>query len=125
MADSQRGRHCDDFRAVITTMLISGFVQYIAPQYSHMKVYGTQRIINVLMERTKATPKELEEAVALLTTHWNLANGKKEVCVECEAPAIFERCTQFAGNHPYCDAHARAEKDFGVDDGDSTFWRSV
>jgi hypothetical protein len=26
-------------------------------------------------------------------------------CMLCEEPATWERCTQFAGNHPYCEKH--------------------
>lgn len=33
-------------------------------------------------------------------------------CVECNARAVWMRNTQFAGTHPYCDTHARAQSDF-------------
>lgn len=35
-----------------------------------------------------------------------------EKCIECDQPAVWVRCTQFAGSHPYCDQHARLESDF-------------
>ena len=35
-----------------------------------------------------------------------------EKCIECNQPAVWVRCTQFAGSHPYCDQHARLESDF-------------
>lgn len=41
-----------------------------------------------------------------------------EMCLECGEPADWIRCTQFAGNHPYCDKHARLESDF-EEEGDS------
>jgi hypothetical protein len=37
-------------------------------------------------------------------------------CFECTAPAVWERSTQFAGDHYYCDFHARSESDFNVND---------
>lgn len=33
-------------------------------------------------------------------------------CVECDNHAVWMRNTQFAGTHPYCDKHARAQSDF-------------
>ena len=44
-----------------------------------------------------------------------------EKCLECDKTAVWTRHTQFAGDHPYCDEHARLEKDFGEDDS-YTFW---
>jgi hypothetical protein len=37
-------------------------------------------------------------------------------CSECAEPAEWVRCTQFAGDHPYCDKHAKEENDFGCND---------
>lgn len=37
-------------------------------------------------------------------------------CGECQEPAEWERCTQFAGSHFFCGAHARLEKDFRKQD---------
>ena len=45
-------------------------------------------------------------------------------CLECDEPASWIRHTQFAGNHPYCDKHARQEKDFGENDS-YTFWEEL
>ena len=47
-----------------------------------------------------------------------------ERCLECDAPAAWVRCTQFAGNHPYCDHHARLESDFNENDS-YTYWREL
>ena len=44
-------------------------------------------------------------------------------CLECGEPAEWTRHTQFAGNHPYCEEHAKKEDDFGEDDS-YTFWTS-
>lgn len=41
-----------------------------------------------------------------------------EVCLVCGAPAEWVRSTQFAGDHPYCEHHAKKEDDFD-DEGDS------
>jgi len=43
----------------------------------------------------------------------------------CFEPVAWERVTQFAGTHPYCDKCARKEKDFGKEDGSYSFWREV
>lgn len=40
----------------------------------------------------------------------------KHACIICDEPATWIRCTQFDGNLPYCDEHARMELDFGDDD---------
>lgn len=37
-------------------------------------------------------------------------------CVECDRDADWIRSTQFAGDHPYCDKHARLESDWGQGD---------
>lgn len=44
-------------------------------------------------------------------------------CIECNEPAEWVRSTQFAGDHPYCDKHARLEKDFGEDDSYAYWWK--
>lgn len=42
-------------------------------------------------------------------------------CLVCGEPAVWVRHTQFAGNHPYCEDHAKLEEDF--DENDSyTYW---
>lgn len=46
-------------------------------------------------------------------------------CIECGAPAVWVRRTQFAGNHPYCQEHAEKEHDFGKDDASYQFWYKV
>ena len=49
-------------------------------------------------------------------------------CIEepCDQPATFVRCTQFAGDHEYCDAHAHAQDDFQKEDSaDTFFWTTV
>jgi hypothetical protein len=51
-------------------------------------------------------------------------NFRVEKCLECDRPAVWIRHTQFAGDHPYCDTHARQEKDFGEDDS-YTYWTEV
>jgi hypothetical protein len=47
-----------------------------------------------------------------------------EKCLVCGAPAEWIRCTQFAGDHPYCEHHARKEDDFGTDDS-YEFWKKL
>ncbi len=37
-------------------------------------------------------------------------------CCECGEPAVWVRSTQFAGDHPYCEKHAKEQNDFGVND---------
>lgn len=48
----------------------------------------------------------------------------KWVWVDCDKPAHWVRHTQFAGSHPFCDAHAREQKDFGKDDS-YEFWEEL
>lgn len=45
-------------------------------------------------------------------------------CIECGAPAKWVRSTQFAGEHPYCEKHAKEESDFGESDS-YAFWYEV
>jgi hypothetical protein len=47
-----------------------------------------------------------------------------EKCLECDKDAEWIRSTQFAGDHPYCDEHARQEKDFGQNDS-YAYWVEV
>lgn len=39
-----------------------------------------------------------------------------ETCLECNEPAVYVRSTQFAGDHPYCEKHAKEQKDFEIND---------
>lgn len=50
--------------------------------------------------------------------------GSTDDGTPCTARVRWYRSTQFAGDHPFCDAHARQEKDFGVLDetGGQYFW---
>jgi hypothetical protein len=50
--------------------------------------------------------------------------NENEQCLECGAPAAWVRCTQFAGNHPYCDHHARLESDFNENDS-YAYWKEL
>jgi len=43
-------------------------------------------------------------------------------CLDCKQDAVWVRRTQFAGNHPFCDDHARKEKDFKEDGGSYFYW---
>jgi len=46
-------------------------------------------------------------------------------CLECDKPACWVRMTQFAGNHPFCDEHARKEENFGKEDPSYFFWKKL
>jgi hypothetical protein len=51
----------------------------------------------------------------------NRPDKPTETCLVCDKPAQYVRCTQFAGDHPYCEEHAKLESDF--DENDSyTYW---
>ena len=45
-------------------------------------------------------------------------------CLNCHEDARWERITQFAGDHPFCDLHALMEEDFGKADS-YTYWSEV
>jgi len=45
-------------------------------------------------------------------------------CMNCYEDARWERTTQFAGDHPFCDLHALMEEDFGKADS-YTYWNEV
>lgn len=44
--------------------------------------------------------------------------NKKVNCLMCDTPepAVYIRCTQFAGDHPLCEEHAKQDTDFMIDD---------
>lgn len=44
-----------------------------------------------------------------------------ERCLECGGVADWIRSTQFAGEHPYCEEHAKQEADFEENDS-YTYW---
>jgi hypothetical protein len=58
-----------------------------------------------------------------MTTFTSEDRANADTCLVCGAPAEWTRHTQFAGNHPYCEEHAKKEDDFGEDDS-YTFWTS-
>jgi len=45
-------------------------------------------------------------------------------CLCCDENARWLRCTQFAGDHPFCDLHALMEEDFGESDSYS-YWNEL
>lgn len=61
----------------------------------------------------RGKPKEIEKKEEIIG-----------LCIECFAKATWLRRTQFAGDHPYCDQHAKLEKDFGKED-HSSFWQNI
>jgi len=44
-----------------------------------------------------------------------------EKCLVCGSPATVVRSTQFAGEHPYCEEHAKQESDYNQNDS-YTYW---
>jgi len=56
-----------------------------------------------------------------MTTFTTEDRANAEKCLVCGQPAIWTRHTQFAGDHPYCEHHAKKEDDFGEDDSYS-YW---
>jgi len=48
-----------------------------------------------------------------------------DMCLECTQPATWVRHTQFSGDHPFCEEHARQEKDFGQEDPSYFYWRKI
>jgi hypothetical protein len=49
---------------------------------------------------------------------------KEQTCLMCDKPTDWIRSTQFAGNHPFCDEHARQEQGFGESDS-YEYWYEV
>jgi hypothetical protein len=47
-----------------------------------------------------------------------------ETCMMCDKDATWIRSTQFAGDHPFCEEHAREEKDHGINDS-YEYWLQV
>ena len=59
------------------------------------------------------------------TVEGRTKEGRTEMrCVECNKVAVWARHTQFAGTHPYCDEHAKAQTDFLKEDS-YTFWENI
>ena len=46
-------------------------------------------------------------------------------CLICAEPADWVRKTQFAGDHPFCEEHAKAQPNFGTEDPSYHFWRKL
>jgi hypothetical protein len=44
--------------------------------------------------------------------------------MHCDENARWLRCTQFAGDHPFCDLHALMEEGFGINDS-YEYWNEV
>jgi endogenous inhibitor of DNA gyrase (YacG/DUF329 family) len=47
-----------------------------------------------------------------------------EECIVCGRPAVWVRSTQFAGDHPFCEEHAKQEDGFGVNDS-YEYWYNI
>lgn len=52
---------------------------------------------------------------------------KKELCLEkdCNAPVAWVRCTQFSGDHYFCEIHALLETDFLKQDDSYFYWKKI
>ncbi len=48
-----------------------------------------------------------------------------ERCLECDEPATWMRSMQFAGDHPYCDKHARMQNDFEDEPDSYSYWYEI
>lgn len=46
-----------------------------------------------------------------------------ELYIECSSKADWIRFTQFAGDHPHCERHARMESDFNESDSYAYWYR--
>lgn len=55
----------------------------------------------------------------------DLKKSQNIECIMCENPAEWVRCTQFAGDHPFCDGCAKKEDDFGEDDPSYFYWHKL
>jgi hypothetical protein len=57
----------------------------------------------------------------------DVVDERDEACFaqNCHQGADWVRRTQFAGNHYYCDAHARQEEDFGQTDPGYFIWEDL
>jgi hypothetical protein len=56
---------------------------------------------------------------------YNTLRGSDAICFECSNTAEWVRSTQFAGEHPYCEEHARLESDFNDEPNSYTFWYKI
>jgi hypothetical protein len=45
-----------------------------------------------------------------------MGNRMNEICMMCDKEATWIRSTQFAGDHPFCEEHAKQEEGFGTND---------
>jgi hypothetical protein len=48
-----------------------------------------------------------------------------QFCLDCDRPATWVRRTQFSGDHPFCEEHARQEQDFGQEHPSYFFWQEI
>lgn len=46
-------------------------------------------------------------------------------CLDCESKATWIRYTQFAGNHPFCEEHAKTQDNFGKSDPSYYGWEAL
>ena len=44
---------------------------------------------------------------------------------DCFEDAVWVRSTQFSGDHPYCDIHAKQESNFGQEDASYFYWDTI
>ena len=49
---------------------------------------------------------------------------QEQTCLMCDKPAEWIRSTQFAGDHPFCDEHARQQEGFGTNDS-YEYWYNI
>lgn len=51
------------------------------------------------------------------------AGSDLATCSVCKKPTEWVRCTQFSGEHPFCNVHARKERDFGENNASYFCWK--
>lgn len=56
--------------------------------------------------------------------NYKIPKPEPKTCLMCSEPATWVRSTQFAGDHPFCEEHAKQEDDFNENDS-YTFWYEI
>jgi hypothetical protein len=82
--------------------------------------------LDLYKEETKAILETAKKVILEDSDNYNRKHST-EICGEgeCEELATYIRCTQFAGDHPYCTKHAKLEKDFKKEDPSYFFWQTI
>lgn len=66
-----------------------------------------------------------QQSIERILSNFDIVKRSTTKCCICGDDAAFIRNTQFSGNHPYCEYHAKQQEDFNTADPSYFYWQPI